>query len=57
MREVPLENLEDIVGGSSTISGTVINAFTNIVRLLYEVGQGLGSAIRRVGSDGLCPLK
>ena len=48
--------LETIVGGAS-ISGTILNAFTNIIRILYEAGSGVGSAIRRLSENNLCPLE
>lgn len=49
--------LENVVGGSTTISGTVLNAFVNIIKFLYEAGEGVGSAIRRVSENNLCPLE
>jgi len=50
------EVLNDIVGGA-TISGTIINAFTNIIKVLKEAGVGLGSSIRRIVDNSICPLK
>lgn len=49
------EDLKKIVGGS--ISGTVANAFVKIIELLYEAGRGVGSSIRRIGENNLCPLE
>ena len=51
-----IKNLDIIVGGS-TISGSVINAFANIIELIIDIGRGLGSSIRRIGEDKVCPLK
>lgn len=51
-------DLDKIVGGSTnTISGTIINALTNIIRLIKEAGYDLGSGMRRIGEDNLCSLK
>ena len=53
-----VDNCElDFVVGVDSISGTVINAFTNIIKLLMDAGRSLGSSIRRVSEDNLCPLK
>lgn len=49
--------LEKIVGGSTTVSGTILNAFVNIIKFLYEAGEGVGSSIRRFSEDNLCPLE
>lgn len=50
------EKLNNITGGT-TISGTIINAFTNIIKTLKEAGMGLGSSIRRITDNAICPLK
>lgn len=50
------EELVLIVGGS-TISGTVINAVMRVVNAALEVGRSLGTAIRRIKSRQLCPIK
>ena len=49
-------SLDNIVGGSN-VSGTLMNAFTSIVKFIYEVGEGIGSSIRRMSEGNLCPLK
>ena len=48
--------LDNVVGGSN-VSGTLMNAFTSIVKFIYEVGEGIGSSIRRISEGDLCPLK
>lgn len=58
MKIISDENLKDLYGGSSnSISGTIINAFTNIIKLLADAGRGLGSSLRRIGEGNLCPLE
>ncbi len=49
-------NLKEIYAGSS-VSGTIINAFTKIIGMMYDAGKGLGSSIRRLGENNLCPLE
>lgn len=50
------QELMAIVGGFN-ITGTIINAFTTAGKFIYSVGQALGSAIRRIGSNELCSCK
>ena len=49
------KDLDKIIGGS--ISGTVINAFTNIIKVLLDAGKDVGSSIRRIRDNEVCPLK
>lgn len=55
MKEIT--NLDEVIGGSNYISGTIINSFVNVIKLLMEAGKGVGSSIRRIAEDDLCPLK
>lgn len=54
--KVKKEQLDQIVGGT-TISGTLINAFTNIIKVLFDAGRGVGSSIRRMVENDICPLE
>lgn len=56
MTKINSDELEKIVGGTSTISSTIVNAINNMLKLLYEVGEGVGSSFRRVKEEKLCPL-
>ena len=56
MDKVLDDKLDKIIGGSS-VSGTLLNAFTTIIKFIYEVGEGIGSSLRRIGEGDLCPLK
>ena len=55
MKKINCEELDSVLGGDS-ISGTVINAFANVIKLLMDAGKSVGSAIRRVAEGNLCPL-
>lgn len=48
-------SLLEITGGLK-LSGAVINAFVSSVKIIYEIGQALGSSIRRTKDKKLCPL-
>ncbi len=47
--------LQEIEGGTS-ITGTIINAFTNAVKTVYDFGRSLGNAFRRIKEDKLCEV-
>ena len=49
------EELRNIKGGSITAS--FVSAISRGVNTLYNVGRALGSAIRRIHDDDLCPTK
>lgn len=56
MKKLTINNLEEIVGGA-TISGTLINSFTNIIKVLMEAGHSVGSSIRRISENKVCSLE
>jgi len=43
-----------IEGGS--ISGTLISSITRGINTVLDMGRALGNAIRRIGSNNICPL-
>lgn len=55
MSEVGQQELIQIVGGIS-ISGTLINSFSTVLKTIFSFGRSLGSAIRRISENTLCPL-
>lgn len=58
MRKIKEEKLDKIIGGATpTISGTIINAFVNVIKLLMEAGENVGSGIRRISEGNVCPLE
>ena len=56
MNKISNEELEKINGGG-TITSTIINAISNMLKVIYEVGEGVGSSFRRVKEDKLCSLE
>ena len=56
MREIDECELDTINGGADSVSATVINALTNLIKLLQSAGYSIGSVIRRIGEGSLCPL-
>lgn len=57
MKKIKEENMDNIKGGDATITGSVINAIVNVIEILKNAGYSLGSGIRRISEDNLCPLK
>lgn len=53
MNEINNKELYLIVGGLS-ISGSIVNAFTNGIKIVLEVGRSFGTSIRRIVLGKLC---
>lgn len=45
-----------IVGGSTTLSGTILNQLNKLIDILVDSGRTLGTSIRRIVEDKICPL-
>ena len=56
MKELSLNECKKIIGGGTSISGTLINAFKSCVNVFFEMGQYIGGAIRRITSNHLCEM-
>ena len=57
MKRLNNKKLDSIKGGTNTITGPIINALVSIINVLKDAGFALGSGIRRISEDDLCPLK
>jgi len=57
MERINDNRLDNIKGGTNTITGPIISAITGIINILKDAGFALGSGIRRISEDDLCPLK
>ncbi len=55
MKILTKAELECIEGGS--ISASMINYIVRGVSAFVDIGRSLGSALRRIGEQNLCPLK
>ncbi len=56
MRVLNQQKLAEIRGGFS-LSASMLNSINNLVELLMEAGKKLGSAVRRMSSNQICPLE
>lgn len=57
MKKIAVEDLSKIYGGAASISATVINALVNVIKVLKDAGYSLGSGIRRISENNICPLE
>ena len=57
MKRVEEEKLDNISGGNTSITGPIINAVVNVIKVIQDAGHALGSGIRRISEDKLCPLE
>jgi len=57
MKKINDDQLNNLYGGASSITGQVINAVVNIYKILKDAGYSMGSGIRRISEDNLCPLE
>ncbi len=53
-------SLDQIIGGASntSLTGAVITALTNIIKVIFDAGNSVGTSIRRLtDEEGICPLE
>lgn len=55
MTNLNREDLRKVDGGSLT--GSLVDAFTNAFKTVLDFGRSLGSAIRRLSEGNVCALK
>ncbi len=56
MKKINDKDLLLIVGGATTLSGTILNQLNKLISILVDSGKNLGSSIRRISEDKICPL-
>ena len=44
-------------GGTETLSGTVINAISTIIKMIREAGYAIGTGTRRIIENEICPFE
>ena len=51
------EEMINVRGGAlKDITGAVLNSLSTIWKTIYGIGQGLGGALRRIGSGKVCKI-
>lgn len=56
MRNLTRGELNEIKAGA-TLTASLLNYINDFIEILVDAGRSLGSAIRRIGSGSICPLK
>jgi hypothetical protein len=51
------EDLDKISGGGTNITGTLVSAIGDVMRMIYQAGHAVGSSVRRMSDNKLCPIK
>lgn len=54
MLEIKNEEMKNIIGGGINFTGAIISALKGFISPIFEIGQAVGGAIRRVSSGNLC---
>ncbi len=57
MHKIDDNKLDNISGGNTSLNGPIINAIVNVIDLLREAGYTIGSGIRRISENKMCPLE
>ena len=57
MRKLRVEEIKKISGGSIAYTAAFIGAFAKVIDLLFQIGENLGSAIRRSTDSSICSIE
>lgn len=55
MKKLNENELYEVEGGVN-FSGTLLNALTSAAKFIYNIGQSLGSSLKRIVGGNYCPL-
>lgn len=55
MSKVSKDELEKLDGGTS-LTGSLINAFTDGIKTIFDLGRSLGTSFRRVEENKMCAI-
>lgn len=50
-------DLDKISGGGTNVTGTLVSAIGDVLKIIYQSGHAVGSSIRRMSDKNLCPIK
>lgn len=55
MNKLSNEDLKNLEGGTS-LTGSLISAFTSAFKTVFEFGRSLGNSIRRINEGKMCEI-
>ena len=54
MKEISIEKTKMIIGGGISFNGALFSGVKGFINTIFEIGQTVGGAIRRICSGNLC---
>ena len=61
MKKITNKKLSKIIGGTTitslTLTAALLNSFSKIIEIVYEIGSGFGSSVRRLEENNSCTIK
>lgn len=54
MREIKSQEMKLYIGGGISLNGALLSGIRGFVSTIFEIGQTVGGAIRRIASGNLC---
>ena len=54
MKELKYYEAKEIIGGGTSFTGAVLSAIRGCINAVFEIGQAVGGAIRRISTGNLC---
>lgn len=54
MKELSIKETKAIVGGGYSVSGAFLSSIKGCISVVFEIGQTVGGAIRRIATGRLC---
>lgn len=55
MIKLTKEELVNITGGANLLTASFLNSVARCIDALLEIGRSIGSSIRRISSNNICP--
>lgn len=54
MKELSTIESKEIIGGGTSLTGAFLSSMKGCISIIFEIGQAVGGAIRRITSGNLC---
>ena len=54
MKELSIVEAKEIVGGGTSLTGAFLSSIKGCINIIFEMGQAVGGAIRRLSTGNLC---
>lgn len=54
MNNLNNEEMKNITGGGLSVTGAFLSSIKGCISVMFEIGQAVGGAVRRITSGSLC---